>query len=58
MNPVLLVIAGPNGAGKTTVTERRTQDGLVRKVYGPLPGWVAQVVGPMRRHPDFVDLRS
>lgn len=36
----------------------RTQDGMLRKVYGPLPKWVASVVDGLPRHPDFVDLRT
>jgi predicted ABC-type ATPase len=36
----------------------RTQDGLLRKVYGPLPDWVADAVLPLPRHPDFVDMRA
>lgn len=36
----------------------RTIDGSLRKVYGPLPAWVAAVVDPLSHHPDFVDLRS
>lgn len=36
----------------------RTQDGLLRKVYGPLPEWVADSVLRLDRHPGFVDLRA
>jgi predicted ABC-type ATPase len=36
----------------------RTQDGLLRKVYGPLPGWVADSVLRLDRHPEFLDLRA
>lgn len=36
----------------------RTQDGLVRKVYGPLPGWIDAVLAGVARHPDSVDLRD
>ena len=36
----------------------RTQDGLLRKVYGPLPDWIADAVAPLLRHPEFVDLRN
>ena len=36
----------------------RTEDGMLRKVYGPLPDWVAAVVDPLPRHPGCVDLRS
>lgn len=35
----------------------RTRDGLLRKVYGPLPEWIAVVVDPLERHPEFVDRR-
>src|SRR5690606_28683961 len=35
----------------------RVLDGQLRKVYGPLPTWVADAVDPLPRHPDFVDLR-
>ena len=35
----------------------RIQDGELRKVYGPLPGWVADAVADLPRHGDFVDLR-
>jgi predicted ABC-type ATPase len=36
----------------------RTIDGTLRKIYGPLPRWVALVVDPLPRHADFVDLRA
>ena len=36
----------------------RTQDGLLRKVYGALPDWVADATRDLGRHPDFVDMRS
>ncbi len=36
----------------------RTQDGKVRKLYGALPEWVAAVIDPLPRHPEFVDSRS
>ncbi len=36
----------------------RTQDGLLRKVYGDLPEWVAAVVEPLHRHAEFSDLRD
>lgn len=35
----------------------RTRDGQLRKVYGPLPQWVADAVEGLPRHADFVDLR-
>jgi predicted ABC-type ATPase len=34
----------------------RTQDGLLRKIYGVLPQWISDAVTPLERHPDFVDL--
>jgi predicted ABC-type ATPase len=36
----------------------RTQDGLLRKVYGPLPDWVADAAQGLERHPEFVDMRA
>lgn len=36
----------------------RTQDGLLRKVYGALPVWIASTIDQVPRHPDFVDLRA
>lgn len=36
----------------------RTQEGSLRKVYGPLPEWVADAVDGLPRHADFLDLRS
>jgi predicted ABC-type ATPase len=36
----------------------RTVDGRIRKVYGPLPEWVASVVDPLERDADFTDLRQ
>jgi predicted ABC-type ATPase len=36
----------------------RTIDGELRKVYGPLPDWVAEVIDPLPRHAEFVDLRA
>jgi predicted ABC-type ATPase len=36
----------------------RTEDGMLRKVYGPLPDWVATVVGSFPRHPGFIDHRA
>ena len=35
----------------------RTQDGQLRKVYGPVPEWVADALEGLPRHSDFVDLR-
>lgn len=35
----------------------RTESGRLRKVYGPLPAWVAAAVAPLERDPDFEDLR-
>lgn len=36
----------------------RTEDGKLRKVYGDLPTWVADIVEPLPRHPSFEDLRA
>lgn len=36
----------------------RTSEGAVRKVYGPLPEWIADAVESIPRHHDFVDLRK
>ncbi len=36
----------------------RTIDGQLRKIYGPLPEWVADAVLPLPRHPEFVDARA
>ena len=36
----------------------RTQDGLLRKVYGPLPEWIADATSALDRHPLFVDMRA
>jgi len=36
----------------------RTQEGLLRKIYGPLPEWVSDAVLPLQRHPEFADLRA
>jgi len=35
----------------------RTRDGRLRKLYGPLPEWVADTVEPLPRDNEFVDLR-
>lgn len=35
----------------------RTSDGMVRKIYGPLPVWVADAVAELQAHPSFTDLR-
>jgi predicted ABC-type ATPase len=35
----------------------RTADGALKKVYGPLPGWVEEALIPLKQAPDFVDLR-
>ncbi len=35
----------------------RTQDGQVRKLYGPLPPWVEVSLDGLARHASFVDLR-
>ena len=34
----------------------RTQDGLLRKIYGALPQWISDALASLERHPDFVDL--
>jgi predicted ABC-type ATPase len=34
----------------------RTQDGLLRKIYGVLPQWIADAVALLERHPDFTNL--
>jgi predicted ABC-type ATPase len=36
----------------------RTIDGQLRKVYGPLPQWIADAVDTLPRHPEFADLRE
>ncbi|WP_394834032.1 zeta toxin family protein [Pendulispora rubella] len=36
----------------------RTQDGLLRKVYAPLPPWVADATESLPRHLEFADLRA
>lgn len=36
----------------------RTSEGQLRKVYGPLPQWIADAVDSLPRHPDFVDARN
>jgi predicted ABC-type ATPase len=36
----------------------RTQDGLLRKVYGALPEWVADAIDDLPRHAEFVDARA
>jgi predicted ABC-type ATPase len=36
----------------------RTTDGQLRKVYGPLPEWIADVTRDLPHHPQFVDLRG
>jgi predicted ABC-type ATPase len=36
----------------------RTQDGLLRKVYGDLPEWIESVARTLSRHPEFVDARA
>ena len=35
----------------------RTADGQLRKVYGPLPAWIADALDGLPHHPDLVDLR-
>lgn len=36
----------------------RTYEATLRKVYGPLPEWVADAVEPLPRHIEFTDLRG
>ena len=36
----------------------RTRDGALRKVYGPLPQWIDDVVRTLPRHERFADARS
>ncbi len=36
----------------------RTEDGQLRKVYGPLPPWVEDAVRSLEHHAAFVDLRA
>jgi predicted ABC-type ATPase len=36
----------------------RVHDGRLRKIYGPLPDWVAEVVGELPLHAEFVDART
>jgi predicted ABC-type ATPase len=36
----------------------RVTDGSLRKVYGPLPEWVADALEGLPRHAEFVDLRA
>lgn len=36
----------------------RTEEGHLRKVYGDLPTWVNAAVGPLTRHPGFIDRRA
>jgi predicted ABC-type ATPase len=36
----------------------RTTEARLRKIYGPLPAWVAQRVTALALHEDFVDMRA
>jgi predicted ABC-type ATPase len=36
----------------------RTSEGQLRKVYGPLPQWIADAVDSLPRHPDFINARD
>ena len=36
----------------------RTQEGLLRKVYGDLPQWVTDAVSNLGQHAQFVDMRT
>jgi predicted ABC-type ATPase len=44
--------------GEDAVLTARVQDGQLRKIYGPLPSWVADALADLPRHEDFVDLRE
>ncbi len=44
--------------GADAVLCARTEDGLVRRVYAPLPAWVSAALHGIPRHSRFVDLRS
>lgn len=44
--------------GVDAVLGARIQNAQLRKIYGPLPAWIADSVEELPRHPDFVDLRS
>jgi predicted ABC-type ATPase len=46
----------PDGAD--AVLGARIQDAQLRKIYGPLPAWIADSIVDLPRHPDFVDLRA
>lgn len=43
--------------GEEASLKARVQDGQLRKIYGPLPTWVADAISDLPRHGDFVDLR-
>ncbi len=36
----------------------RTSQGLQRKIYGAVPTWIEDALGPLPRHPEFVDART
>jgi predicted ABC-type ATPase len=36
----------------------RTSEGELRKVYGPLPQWIADAIDSLPKHPDYVDARA
>ncbi len=44
--------------GESARLSARTEDGLLRKIYGPLPEWVGEAVLSLARHPAFVDGRD
>ncbi len=52
------------GDWKNSVDDReaqlcaRTRTGELRKIYGPLPEWVADAIEGLPRSDDFVDLRA
>jgi predicted ABC-type ATPase len=44
--------------GKEARLCARTEQGKLRKVYGELPGWIADATEALDKHPAFVDLRG
>lgn len=43
---------------KLTFLDARVQDGQLRKVYGPLPAWIAESISELPNHREFVGLRT
>jgi len=43
--------------GREALLCARTEDGFLRKVYGPLSAWFHAAVDPLPKHTDFKDLR-